>query len=243
MVLDILWVLCMFTINCGKFWKRWEYQITWPASWETCTQVRKQQLELDIGTTDWFQTGKGVPQGWTGRPGVLWFMGSQRVGQDWATELNCTCLAAKLCLTLWDPVDYSPPRSSVHEISQARILEWVAISSSKNSASLSKLFSFSEAQFPCLRRRTAQMLSNGPVIFLSDQAVCVCVLSCFSHVWLFVIPWTVAHQAPLSLGFSRQEYWSGLSLPPLGDLPIPGIKPSSLMSPTLVGRFFTASAT
>ena len=35
-------------INCGKFWKRWEYQTTWPASWETCMQVRKQQLELDM---------------------------------------------------------------------------------------------------------------------------------------------------------------------------------------------------
>ena len=37
-----------FTINCGKFWKRWEYQTTWPASWETCMQVTKQQLELDM---------------------------------------------------------------------------------------------------------------------------------------------------------------------------------------------------
>ena len=36
------------TINCGKFWKRWEYQTTWPASWETCMQVRKQQLEMDM---------------------------------------------------------------------------------------------------------------------------------------------------------------------------------------------------
>ena len=54
------------TINCGKFWKRWEYQTTWPASWETCMQVRKQQLELDIeqqtGTTT-FQIWKGVSQG------------------------------------------------------------------------------------------------------------------------------------------------------------------------------------
>ena len=48
------------TINCGKFWKRWEYQTTWPASWETCMQVRKQQFELDM---DWFQIGKGVCQG------------------------------------------------------------------------------------------------------------------------------------------------------------------------------------
>ena len=38
----------LITINCGKFWKRWEYQTTWPASWETCMQVRKQQLELDM---------------------------------------------------------------------------------------------------------------------------------------------------------------------------------------------------
>ena len=41
-----LWLL--ITINCGKFWKRWEYQTTWPASWETCRQVRKQQSELDM---------------------------------------------------------------------------------------------------------------------------------------------------------------------------------------------------
>ena len=38
----------LITINCWKFWKRWEYQTTWPASWETCMQVRKQQLELDM---------------------------------------------------------------------------------------------------------------------------------------------------------------------------------------------------
>ena len=46
----------------GKFLKRWEYQTTWPASWEICMQVRKQQLE-QRGTTDWFQIGKGVRQG------------------------------------------------------------------------------------------------------------------------------------------------------------------------------------
>ena len=40
--------VCVDQINCGKFWKRWEYQTTWPASWETCMQVRKQQLELDM---------------------------------------------------------------------------------------------------------------------------------------------------------------------------------------------------
>ena len=53
-------------------------------------------------------------------------------------------------------------------------------------------------------------------------------LSHFSHVQLFATPWTVAHQAPPSMGFSRQEYWSGLPFPSPGDLPDPGIEPRSL---------------
>ena len=57
-----------------------------------------------------------------------------------------------------------------------------------------------------------------------------CVLSPFSHVRLFAIPGTIALQAPLSMGFSRQEYWSGLPCPSPGDRPNPGIKPASLMS-------------
>ena len=64
-----------------------------------------------------------------------------------------------------------------------------------------------------------------------------------SHVRLFVTPWTVAHQAPLSMGFSRQEYWSRLPCSPPGDLPDPVIKPASFMSPGLASRFFTTSAT
>ena len=59
-----------------------------------------------------------------------------------------------------------------------------------------------------------------------------------SPVWLFVTLWTVARQAPLSTGFSRQEYWSGLPSPPPGDLMDPGIEPSSFTSPALAGRFF-----
>ena len=60
-----------------------------------------------------------------------------------------------------------------------------------------------------------------------------------SSVQLFATPWTVAHQAPLSLGFSRQEYWSGLPFPPPGDLPDPVIELISPVSPALAGRFFT----
>ena len=64
----------------------------------------------------------------------------------------------------------------------------------------------------------------------------------FSRVRLFATLWTVARQAPLSIGFSRLEYWSGLPCPPAGDLPHPGIKPESLVSPALAGGFLTTSA-
>ena len=62
------------------------------------------------------------------------------------------------------------------------------------------------------------------ILILSGSYVCACMLRCFSHVQLFVIAWTVACQAPLSLGFSRQEYWNGLPCLPPGDLPNSGIK-------------------
>ena len=61
----------------------------------------------------------------------------------------------------------------------------------------------------------------------------------FSRVGLFVTPWTRAHQAPLSMEFSRQEYWSRLSFPPPGDLSDPGSKPVFPVSSSLTGRFFT----
>ena len=63
---------------------------------------------------------------------------------------------------------------------------------------------------------------------------CVYVLS---HVLLFVTPWAVAHQAPLPVGFSRQEHWGRLPFPSPGDLPDLGIEPAS---PALAGGFFTA---
>ena len=56
---------------------------------------------------------------------------------------------------------------------------------------------------------------------------------------LTLTPWTVGCQAPLSMGFSRQEYWTGLLCPPPRDLPNPGIEPASLVSPALASRFFT----
>ena len=79
------------------------------------------------------------------------------------------------------------------------------------------------------------IIQNSPLYFKAHNPVafhthtilynhCVCMLS---GVQLFVTPWTVAHHAPLSMGFSRQGYWSELPFPPLGDLPDPGIEPTS----------------
>ena len=67
-----------------------------------------------------------------------------------------------------------------------------------------------------------------------------CLLSC---VRLFVAPSTVDNHAPLTIGFSRQEYWSELSFPSPGDLPDPGIQSASLMFPTVADKSFTAGAT
>ena len=71
----------------------------------------------------------------------------------------------------------------------------------------------------------------------------MCMLSCFSRVQLFAVPWSVTHQAPLSMGFSRQEYWHGLPCPSPGALPNPGIEPKSHISPELAGGFFATSTT
>ena len=68
--------------------------------------------------------------------------------------------------------------------------------------------------------------------------MCVCAQS-LSHVQLFVTLWTAALQAPLSMGSSRQEYWSGLPFPSPGYLPDPGIEPTSFVSPALAYGFFT----
>ena len=77
---------------------------------------------------------------------------------------------------------------------------------------------------------------------LSPTSVSVCVCVCvFSYVWLFATPWTVACQAPLSMEFSRHEYWSGLPFPSSGDLPDPGLEPVSLAFLSLAGRFFTTA--
>ena len=74
------------------------------------------------------------------------------------------------------------------------------------------------------------------VVQQSDSVLCAQLLS---RVQLFATSWTVAHRAPLSMGFFRQEYWSGVPFPIPGDLPDPGIETVSPVSPALAGRLFT----
>ena len=81
------------------------------------------------------------------------------------------------------------------------------------------------------------------VTCLKLRHVCVYMLTCFSRVQLLGTLWTVARQAPVFMGFSRQEHWSGLPWPPPGALSNPGTKLMSLTYPALAARFFTTRAT
>ena len=72
------------------------------------------------------------------------------------------------------------------------------------------------------RTRLKRLSSSSSI---ARYSMCACMLSCFCLVWIFATLWTVAHQAPLSIGFSRQEYWSGLPFPSPGDLPDPRMEP------------------
>ena len=88
---------------------------------------------------------------------------------------------------------------------------------------------------------TLSIPSDPLDVLCLPHTICVCVLVTQSCLTL-ATPWTVAHQASLSMEFSRQESWSGLPLPSPGDLPHPEIEPMSLALPALAGRFFTTGA-
>ena len=132
-----------------------------------------------------------------------------------------------MCPALCDPIDCSPPGSSIHGILQGRILEWVAISFSRAGLPYPEI----KPEFPALAGGFFAIESPGKPL----KWVCV-----FSCVRLFATPWAVARWPPLSMGFSRQEYWRGLPCLPPGDLPDPEIE---LGSPSLAGGFLTSSTT
>ena len=144
-------------------------------------------------------------------------------------------------------MDCSLPGSYVHGLFQARTLEWVAISFSRGSSrprDQTPVTCITNGLLHC--RQILYWLSHQESLkrinwIHTHNPVHPSMLSHFSHVQLFETLWNVAHQAPLSMGFPRQEYWSGLTCPPLEDLPDPGIKPVSLTSPSLADRFFMTS--
>jgi len=116
---------------------------------------------------------------------------------------------AQSCLTLSDPMDCSLPGSSIHGIFPGK-------GTGVGSHCLLLFFPF--CCFPLYLFRKVCCYKGR----------CACVLTCFSCVQLFATPWTVAHQALLSMGFSRQEYWSQLPCSPPGDLQIQGSNPCFL---------------
>ena len=123
-------------------------------------------------------------------------------------------MRAQSCPTLCNPMDCSPPGSSVHGILLARILESVAISYSRGSSQPRDRTCIS-----CISCIGRQILYHCATWEAPYYPLYVRVLNRFSPVRLFATPWTVAHQAPLSMEFSRPEYWRQLSCPPPGDLP------------------------
>ena len=173
-------------------------------------------------------------------------------------NFNCICVCAPTCmracaqsyLTLCDPTDCSLPGSSVHGISQARLLEWVAIFSSRGFSrprdwtlvscfgqvdslplchlgiSISTAAAKSLQSCPTLCNPIDGSPPGSPILGILQARTLEWVAISFSNAWkwkvklkslsrvrLFATPWTAAHQAPPSMGFSKQEYRSGLPLP------------------------------
>ena len=166
--------------------------------------------------------------------------------QTAAYQAAATAKSLQSCSTLCDPIDGSPPGSSVHGIFQARvhrilqakILEWVAISFSKGQhivmqiKAIEMCWAGGMEQSHMLKPHLSQKKINREFCNLLAhclRARCKLTTLCqsLSRVQLFATPWTVSRQAPLSMGFSRQDYWNGLPCPLPGDLPNPEIEPAS----------------
>ena len=157
----------------------------------------------------------------------------QRVRHDWATELTAWRLkvvsTVKYCET--------GQKSLIIEVPCCRkkpILTPCRICSFDFNLYLSLLLFLQSYKIACLRDPSSlpDCLTKVPLFSsLGDNLTLpICEVKSLSHAWLFATPWTVAHQAPWYMGFSRQESWSGLPFPSPGDLPSPGIE---LRSPPL----------
>ena len=155
---------------------------------------------------------------WTEEPGGLQSMGSQRVRHNWATIL-------------------------IHSGTHTQYLK-VLISTYLSIFILKTYQAPDPAAIGCyMQCGLWPPLWPWPLCMETLFTFSAFMLICFSHIQFCETLWTISYQAPLPMGFSRQEYWSGLPCPPPGDLPNPGIKSASLWSLALAGRFFTTSAT
>ena len=136
-------------------------------------------------------------------------------------------------------MDREPWHVTVHGVakSQTRLRDWTESLQSYPSLTLNSFF-LQNLEFSLLKKYINYFHSSALKFFM-----CCSVLNCICCVQLFATLWTVARQAPLSIGFFRQEHWSGLPWHPPGDLTNPGIQLESLTSSALAGRFLTTSAT
>ena len=146
---------------------------------------------------------------WTEEPGRLQSMESQRVGHDWVTNTH-----RQITILCESKIILSP-------LIGKRVL-W---KTNTQSTQADKVCNTHRMSTPDTEEKAVEKWKCN--------ARSCCVLSRFSRVRLFATPWTVARQAPLSMGFSRQEYWSGLPFPSPGDLPDPGVEPVSPVVPAL----------
>ena len=176
----------------------------------------------------WQATVYGVTKSWT------WL-------SNWAHTLTWK---------LWLTVARFPVCSSLFPVCSSLFSHWLAMNASPSpyDSGRGSMSSLQPGKSPVSvgQRGSGQSYTKEeerPWLWKTFPAcLCVC-LSHFSCVRLLATLWTIACQAPLSMGLSRQEYWSGLPCPPPGDLPDPRVEPTSLMSPALTGEIFTTGTT
>ena len=158
---------------------------------------------------------------------LYYFLLSSKVNQLY---MHMKVKVAQSCPTLCDPIDCSPSGFFVLGILQARTLEWVAVPFSRDLPN------------PGIELRSPALQADSLLFeLLGNPNTCICyVLICFSGVRLFAAPWTIVHKAPLSMGLHRQEYWSGLTCPPSGNLSDPGGRTHVSYISCIGGGFFTA---
>ena len=144
----------------------------------------------------------------------------------------CACLVASVVSILCEPLDCNPLDSSVHGILQARYWRGLLCQPPEHHPDLDQgCVSWIAGRFFTIEP-LGKPLVKPYDLEIPVQVICV-LLRHFSCVWFCVTLWTAAHQTPLSMGFFRQKYWSGLSFPSPGNLPDPGIESESLTSTCL----------